>query len=106
MVPGKSETEDLVVCHLDEGSDFLLYSLKVSTGFSWTLSLRGIALNRRLCPLLTASTEQMTSAFDICQLLESLNTYRLCEGNSDERFLQLSHSRRGCFLDVSGNEII
>ena len=39
------ETEDLVVCHLDEGFDSLLYALKVLTTFSWSLSLRGIALN-------------------------------------------------------------
>ena len=104
MAQGKSETDDLVVCHLDEGSDTLLYALRVSTGFSWTVSLRGIPLNRSLCPLLIACPEQMTSVSDVCQFLEALRTCCLCEGNSDERFLQLSHSRSGRFLDVSGNE--
>ena len=42
MGPG---TGDLVMCHLDEGSDSLLYTLRVSVEFFWSLSLRGIALN-------------------------------------------------------------
>ena len=85
-------TGDIVMCHLDEGSDSLLYTLRVSAGFSWSLSLRGIALNRSLCPLLIATPELMASVYDIFQFLEALNTYHVCEGNSDERFLQLSHS--------------
>lgn len=92
------------MCHLDEESDSLLYALRVSTGFSWSLSLRGIALNRSLCPLLMATQEQLTSVFEVCQFLEALNTYHVCEGNSEERFLELSHSRKGRFLDVSGND--
>ena len=44
----------------------------------------------------------MASVYDI---LEALNTYHVCEGNSDERFLQLSHSQHGRLMDVSGKAV-
>ena len=103
MAPGGSESEDVVICCLDEGSDALLYSLRISHGFSWALLLRGVPISRSSCPLLTASPELLMSAGDICHLLVALDSFRICEGNSDEKFLRLSHSRKGTFVDVSGN---
>ena len=93
------ETDGLVVCHLDEGSDSLLYALKVLTAFSWSLSLRGIARNQRLCPLFTSFPEQMTSAFDICQVLEALSTYACVKETQMRDFLLVGMvSRRWVWL--------
>lgn len=105
LAPGRTESEDVTICCFDEASDSLLYSLRIANCFSWTLSLRGVALNRSVCPLLTAYPELMASPLDVLHLLKALSSFLVCEGNSDQKFLKLSHSRKGCFVDVSGNRL-
>ena len=103
VAPGRSESEDVAICCLDEGSGSLLYSLRIASGCSWTVSLRGVALNRSVCPLLAAYSEHIASALDVFYLLNALDSFLVCEGNSDEKFMKLSHSQKRCFMDVSGN---
>ena len=90
----------MVVCCLDEGSNSVLYALRVQQGFCWAVSLRGICLNRDSCPLLTALPETLTSVSSVCLATAELSSYRVCEGNPDERFLKLS--QKGSFMDTSG----
>ena len=91
-----------MVCNLDKGSVSLLYTLKVQHGFYWTLSLRGKSLDINTCPLLAALPQTLRSLSCISVITKELNSYHVCEGNFDERFLKLSRLRKGVFMDTSG----
>ena len=97
MAPEESNSEDVTVCCLDEGSTSVLYALRVAES-SWTVSLRGLKLDRNACPLLTTSPETVTSISDVSLILSKLCSCRVCAGNSDEKFLKLSYLRKGVFI--------
>ena len=103
VAKGISESDDIVVYYLDEGLQSCLYVLRISLGFSWTLSLRGVTLNSSTCPALNALPEFLPSAADVGRVLTTLTTLHVCEGNADERFIRLADSWKGRFLDTSGN---
>ena len=104
MAPEESNSEDVTVCCLDEGSTSVLYALRVAES-SWTVSLRGLKLDRNASPLLTTSPETVTSISDVSLILSKLCSCRVCAGNSDEKFLKLSYLRKGVFMDASGKMI-
>ena len=101
MAPKESNSDDVVVCCLNEASVSIFFALRIQQGFCWTVSLRGVDLKRDTCPLLTALPESLKSASSIHLLTTRLTTYHVCEGNMEEKFLKLSKLRKGVFTDAS-----
>ena len=102
VAPEESNSDDVVVCRLDEGSTGVLYALRITEGFSWSFSLRGLRLNCSICPILATFPGTLTSASDVCDVSSELSSFRVCMGNCDEKFLELSRLRKGQFMDASG----
>ena len=57
-------------------------------------------------PLVIEGPSALDSAAKVHSLLETLHNYRLCKGNDDPRFDQLSQSRKGVFKDLKGVYIV
>ena len=106
VVPEMSSLAEVTVCCLDERATSVLYAVIISRGFNWTVSLRGCNLDKHSCSLFNTSPEILTSVSAVCLLLVALRSFRVCEGNSDERFLNISKSRKGQFMDASGNVML
>ena len=90
-----SNPDDVVVCNLDEGSVSVLCALKIQHGLCWVLSIRGKSLDFNTCPLLAALPKTLGSLSSFSFITKELNTYRVCEDDSDERFPKLYHLRKG-----------
>ena len=74
MVLKESNSDDVVVCCLDEGSTSVHYTLRIQQDFRWTVSLRGISLQRDTCPLIAALPELLASVSMVCAVTETLST--------------------------------
>ena len=74
--------------------------------FTGQCSLHGCNLDRHFYSLLDTLPETLTSVSAVCLLLVALRSFRVYEGNSDDRFLKLSKLRNGQFMDASGNVIL
>ena len=84
----------------------MFYAVVISHGLYWTVSLHGCNLDWHSCSLLDTLPETLTSVSAVCLLLVALRSFRVCEGNSDERFLKLSKLRHGRFMDALGNVVL
>lgn len=73
------------MCRLDEGSTGVLYALRITEGFGWVFSLRGLRLDRSICPILATFPDTLTSASDVCDVSSELSSFRVCVGNCDKK---------------------
>ena len=75
-------------------------TLCVSSDFSWKLFLSSLEICH--CTLLANSPQRVRSVRDVVVLLTTLDSMRICDGNSDAKFLTLSLSHKGVFMDSHG----
>ena len=101
MAPKESNSDDIVVCHLEDSTS-MHFTLRIQQGFSWTVFLRGVLLKQDTCPLLQTFPESLLSATRVRCVAERLTACHVCDGNSEEKFLKLSNFRRGVFTDAAG----
>ena len=96
----KSKLVDLVLFGLKKGLTFVLYTLQINLTFMDFLFARSSCQSKQSSPPRALPVHSLTAA-DVCQLLVSLRSFHVCSGNSELRFLLLSFSRKGCYLDAS-----
>ena len=79
----------------------VLYLVTVSVDFTWRVR-RGEREVPRECELLIASPELLRSVEAVTQIIQILDSCKLCVGNEDECFSELIAWRGGKFMDRSG----
>ena len=79
----------------------VLYLVSVSVDFTWRVR-RGESEVPRDCELLIGSPELLQSVEAVTQILQLLDSCKLCIGNENECFSELIAWRGGKFMDRSG----
>ena len=80
----------------------IAYMVTVSCDFSWKVSIEFQVQENVI--LHTAPT-LLTSAMSVMNVVEMLDSYKVCVGNSDEKFSRLIAQRNGKFMDKTGNSV-
>ena len=98
-VPG-----ELVFCRLETKQSTLTasFSLHVQDDFHWHLSCHGQQLRTIVCPLIEQLPSTLESLANIEQVLTLVNGAKVCQGNPDEKFRDLSIAQKGRFMDATG----
>ena len=101
-VMSESET-NLVFCKLyyTESNVAVQYMLKISSDFTWTVKKGQIVIPTR-CSIFSDIALEMNTVKSVIEILTLLDTSKLCCGNNDEKFMELSAWRGGKFMDLSG----
>ena len=96
---------ELLFCKLDVKSHGsapdVCFSLQISNDFSWKAFFHGKKLSHESAVLKTLSFK-LTNAEHVKKILQGLDSSRPCQGNPDDRFMALLHSRKGVLKDHSG----
>ena len=94
----------LILCSLDTSRDppILRYSISIRGDFTWLVSVYGRTITHQSCCALTSVPEVLDSVDKVAHLLSTLDRCRVCEGNPEDKFLQVSQRREGIFKDHSG----
>lgn len=83
------DSGELVLCCLDPGSTYIKYTLRITPDYHWTLLFKGTPIQLETCLLLADLSSTVRSAGDVQEVIEEIDSYRVCESNSDEKFLKL-----------------
>jgi len=65
------------------------FSLAITNRFSWTLSIGQCQVNPANCPVLSSEPVAIDSVVVILKLLQSLDSCKVCVGNSEQEFLDV-----------------
>ena len=79
----------------------LRYSITIQKDFTWLLSAFGRNVTRS-CHALLSTPDVLDSVDKVVQFLFTVQHCKVCEGNSDEKFLEVAKRRDGIFKDQSG----
>ena len=79
----------------------VMYSLYIHQDFQWHVRCHG-KLMQKTCPILSTMPAKLHTILDLEKVLTTLDECKVCEGNPDERFHQLTEERSGCFWNAKG----
>ena len=101
--PEETSTK-IVVCCLEtsRGNPVVKYSITLREDFTWLISAFGYSVTPQSCHLLAGTPLILESAYKTTQLISLIDHGRICEGNSDSKFLEVAKRRDGIFKNHSG----
>ena len=71
----------------------VLFSLTIDDRLEWSLFLQNVSLDFRRCPLLRRASLTLNSASAVHDLLNFIDTSKICNGNREKKFLDQWHQR-------------
>lgn len=74
----------------------------IQADFHWRFVCHGRQVLPAKCPLLSTLPSTLQSVTGLEQALTLLDGAKICEGNTDEKFHDLSKARKGCFMGATG----
>ena len=94
----------IILCQLDTTTlaPTLRHSITIRSNFTWLLSVHGKNISPQSCRVLAASPSLLNSVDRVVQLISLIEQSRICEGNSESKFLDVAKRRDGVFKDQSG----
>ena len=100
----KSAPSELVVCNLSQSKPdvppLVKYTVTVTESLLWTVHIFGqLVQTTQLMPSQPCRLETVSEFFS---LLQHLKNFQVCCGNSEDKFIQLAHKKRGKFCDKAG----
>jgi len=104
-----STVDSLVLCKLRYDSSHsivdVLFTVTINVHLGWCVMLCGNLLDQTKNEFLSSLPNSICSFCDLVQLLESLDSCRICMGNSEEKFLNVVRHRnstpKGEFVDAA-----
>ena len=101
-IPGELESVYLALYKLQVSSTTCTteqtFMLTIHPEFKWTLDVRGHRVDLERCPLLSEVPSQLNSVDSVVHLLSLLDHSKICQGNPDTKFLDISQRHKGNFL--------
>ena len=76
--------------------------LQVSHECSWDLRVCGYVLDPKNCLLLRDFSCRLSNVRSILDIVNTLNSSKICVANGDEKFESLAEARKGVFKNHSG----
>ena len=76
--------------------------LQVSQECSWDLRVCGYVLDPKNCSLLRNFSCCLSNVCSILDIVNTLNSSKICVGNGDEKFESLADVRQGVFKNRGG----
>lgn len=101
---GKSQRIILCLHEADRESPVLRFSLIIRDDFTWVLSFTGQVIDSQSCRALSNAPRLLDCADTVVQFLSLVQHCKVCEGNMDEKFMEVAKRRDGIFKDHSGKE--
>ena len=78
-------------------------ALCIKEDFTWQLQVRGVSLSFLSTPL-SSFPPTLVSVSAVERLLSFVNSCTFCCGNLDKKYQSLAESKKGKFIDVSGEK--
>ena len=98
--PEETSTKIVVCCLETSRGNPVVITLRED--FTWLVSAFGYSVTPQSCHLLAGTPLILESAYKITQLISLIDHGRICEGNSDSKFLEVAKRCDGIFKNHSG----
>ena len=100
--------DNVIICKVssqyssDRHSLSVTHCLTINRDLSWTLSVHGMKLDARMCPLLSKVSTKLSKKSSLQQLLYLLENSIVCPGHPDEQFMEMAKAKKGNLLSRDG----
>ena len=106
-IPGEAEDSIcLALCKLQysptNSTTEQVFMLTIKPEFNWNLDVHRHRVNSLQCPLLAEVPSQLNSVNSVVHLLSLLDNSKICQGNPETKFLDITQHHKGNFFDKSG----
>jgi len=100
----KEEREKIILYSLETSgpNPILRYSITIQECFSWNMSAFGFTVSPQLCRVLSTTPDKLDNVHMVKQFISVIDCCKVCEGNSDETFMEVAKRRDDIFKDQSG----
>lgn len=105
-LPTPTSNAHFMLCKLEHRPPLLTpsftFTIVVDFQCRWLLTIQSHELNAASCDLLSGVAPTLQSVGAVIELVSLLDESKFCEGNDDDRFVELATQNRGTFKDQLG----
>lgn len=94
----------IFLCCLETGREtpIIKYSFTIRENFTWFLRVFANCVVPKFCCVLSNAPDVLDSIDKVMQIISIVEHCKICEGNSDDRFMEVAKRREGVFKNRSG----
>ena len=100
----RKDDEKIILYSLETSSlnPILRYSITIRECFTWYVSAFGCNISPQSCRVLCDTHDKLNTLSKVKKLMSVIDCCKVCEGNSDAKFMEVAKRRDGIFNDPSG----